>query len=312
MKRFFANPLLFLAVLAAAAHPAAGEEIPPIDKTLYVGAAAETVVGIDGLPLPDGSYIEFRAMYKPSATLLPITYSPESSLVDSRNRLLATSFVGAGVTRPARGRGRFAACVGGMDTTNSYVVRLFHGSTPGESLAYCDSRPFTYDADETRTVTNVQFTVWKALDGSPLEDTDGDGLVDIAEEKITGTEPDDWDSDGDGFSDGFEHTHGMDPLQTYELAIRLTATPVDESLLDADAPPMHLYDVTWASVSGLTYNLEYLDDMLAPEENWTYIATVTASNAHTAVPIDDWHLTNSAGFFRVWTVLPRDGVPAGE
>ena len=309
MNRIFKKSLPILAALVAGAQVAVGDVQPPIARNLYVGAASDMVLGFDGLPVPDGSYIEFRAMYKAGSVWK--AYSPQSDLI-GRNPLLTTSSVGSGVIRPARGRGRFAACVCGLATTNAYVVRLFDGPTPEESVAYCDSLPFTYGDDATRTVTNVLFTTWKTLDGAELADTDGDGLVDIAETSLAFTDPDDWDTDGDGFSDGFEHTHGMDPLQSYELVIRLTATPVDESLLDADSPPVHLYDVTWASVSGLTYNLEYLDDMLAPEENWTGITNVTATGTETAVPVDEWYLDNPSGFFRVWTVLPRDGAPAGE
>lgn len=303
MKRIFKKSLPILVALAAGAQVAVGEVQTPLARNLYVGAASDAVLGFDGLPVADGSHIEFRAMYWVGNEWK--AYAPESSWVDTRNPLLATSSVGAGVIPSARGRGRFAACVCGLETTNAYVVRIFDGPTPEESVAYCDSRPFTYAADATRTVTNVLFRTWKALDGSDLADTDGDGLVDLAETTHSMTATNKWDTDGDGFSDGFEYTHGMDPLNSYELAIRLTATPVDESLLDADAPPMHLYDVTWASVSGLTYNLEYVGDMLEPEEDWIGITNVTATDTETAVPVDEWYLDNPSGFFRVWTVLPE-------
>lgn len=47
--------------------------------------------------------------------------------------------------------------------------------------------------------------------GGSAEDTDGDGLSD-AEEFQRGTDPDNPDSDSDGFDDGFEVGHGMDAL----------------------------------------------------------------------------------------------------
>ncbi|MBR4252584.1 MAG: hypothetical protein IKQ15_09875 [Kiritimatiellae bacterium] len=305
MNHGIKKTLMALAALAAVAPLAWG-----FANNLYVGAVGDQVIGFDGLPIPDGSRIEFRKMYK--AGPVWTAYAPEADLVDTRNPLLAESAVGAGVIPSARGRGKFAACVCGLDTNNAYVVRLFSGPTPGESVAYCDSRPFTYADDDTRTVTNVTFGVWKALDGSPLEDTDGDGLVDVAETTLSATDPDNWDTDGDGFSDGFEHTHGMDPRAPYFLDIRLAATPVPEDLLADDEGPVYLYDVAWPSISGLTYNLEYVADMLAEDEDWVGITNVTAIDTNTVVPVDDWHLDHPRGFFRVWTVLPTNGAPAGE
>lgn len=305
MNHGIKKTLMALAALAAVAPLAWG-----FANNLYVGAVGDQVIGFDGLPIPDGSRIEFRKMYKAGSVWT--AYAPEADLVDTRNPLLAESAVGAGVIPSARGRGKFAACVCGLDTTNAYVVRLFSGPTPGESVAYCDSRPFTYADDDTRTVTNVTFGVWKALDGSPLEDTDGDGLVDVAETTLSATDPDNWDTDGDGFSDGFEHTHGMDPRAPYFLDIRLAATPVPEDLLADDEGPVYLYDVAWPSISGLTYNLEYVTDMLAEDEDWVGITNVTAIDTNTVVPVDDWHLDHPRGFFRVWTVLPTNGAPAGE
>jgi hypothetical protein len=277
--------------------------------TLYVGTLND-VNGFDGRPLPDGSHIEFRRMYKAGNTWM--AYTPQSPWVETRNPLKATSKAGAGVIQSARGRGLFAACVSGLEQNTQYVARVFSGPTPEESVAYCDSRPFTYTADNTRAVTNVTFgVVWKAMDGSVLEDTDGDGLVDLAEQTLT-TDPDDWDTDGDGFSDGFEHSHYMNPKEAYYLAVQLSTTPADEELLDADEPPVYFYDVTWASISGLTYNLEFVNDMMAPDEDWVGITNVTATGTNTAVPVDEMHLESPRGFFRVWTVLPETAPDNGE
>ena len=286
----------------------------PLAANLYVGTL-DDLTGFDGLPVPDGSYIEFRTMYKAGTGLAQwMTYAPESTWIETRNPLKATSKVGAGVIQSARGHGLFAACVSGLEPDKRYVARVFSGPTPEESVAYCDSRPFTYTADDTRSVTNVTFSsVWKAMDGSVLDDTDtdGDGLSDLIETSLSLTEPDDWDTDGDGFSDGFEYMHGMDPREPYCLAIQLAATPVDEELLEEGDNPVFYYDVAWPSVSGLTYHLEYLGDMRAEEEGWVGVTNVTAAGTNMAVPVDDWYLDNPRGFFRVWTVLPTNGVPAG-
>lgn len=304
MERINGKTKALLAGLAALFAVSGVAWSKPLAANLYVGTLKD-VTGFDGRPLPDGSYIEFRTMFKAGNTWM--TYTPESTWLEIRNPLKTTSKVGYGVIESARGRGLFAACVSGLETTNQYVARLFSGPTPEESVAYCDSTPFIYTADDTRSVTNVSFGIWKALDGSTLEDTDGDGLVDLAETELALTDPDDWDTDGDGFSDGFEWSHGMDPMAQYYLDIRLATTPVygEEELLDAEESQVYLYDVAWPSISGLTYYLEFVDDMKAPEEAWVGITNVTATGTNTAVPVDEQHFDNPRGFFRVWTVLPE-------
>ena len=311
MKRVF---VIMAAMAAVFAGRVMAEERPPLAANLYVGTLSD-VTGFDGLPLPDGSHIEFRPMYKAGTGLASwMVYFPKSSWVETRNPLKATSKVGAGVIQAARGRGLFAACVSGLATTNPYVARLFSGPTPEESVAYCDSQPFSYTGDATRSVTNVTFGAWKAMDGSTLEDTDGDGLVDLAETTLSDTDPDDWDTDGDGFSDGFEHVHGMDPKAPYFLDIRLASTPAypDEELMDSDEAQVYFYDVAWPSISGLTYNLEFVEDVQAPDEDWIGITNVTATGTNTAVPVDEQHFTSPRGFFRVWTILPEDAPDSGE
>ena len=47
----------------------------------------------------------------------------------------------------------------------------------------------------------------------PLQDTDGDGLTDVAETTTYHTNPANADSDGDGMQDGVEVTNGLDPLR---------------------------------------------------------------------------------------------------
>lgn len=323
--------VIMAAMAAVFAGRVMAEERPPLAANMYVGTLSD-VTGFDGLPLPDGSYIEFRPMYKAGTGLASWrVYPPESSWLEERNPLKATSKVGAGVIQSARGRGLFAACVSGLATTNPYVARLFSGPTPEESVAYCDSRPFSYTGDATRSVTNVTFGAWKAMDGSTLDDTDtdGDGLSDLVETAMSATDPDDWDTDSDGFSDGFEYTHGMNPLEPYMLAVQLEIVSDDEAWQEAGEEPEPLYSLTWAALSGRTYRVEYQPTM-SPENTWTVIAEEQAPDTtekfmyHLEEVEDDDMFesirTNSSGFFRVRrmnystnTVEPSDEeVPSGE
>ena len=312
MKRVFS---IMAAMTALFAGMVLADERPPLAANMYVGTLTD-VTGFDGLPLPDGSHIEFRPMYKAGTGLASwMVYAPESSWLETRNPLKATSKVGAGVIESARGHGLFAACVSGLATTNPYVARLFSGPTPEESVAYCDSRPFSYTGDATRSVTNVTFGVWKAMDGSNLDtatDTDGDGLADSVEDLLTFTEPDNPDTDGDGFSDGFEYAHNMDPLEPYQLAIGLEiVSPNDESWQDAGVEPEPLYSLTWAALSGRTYQVEYQPTMSPVDagNSWkpisrTNISVTTDKLMYHLEEIEDADVfeeisIGSSGFFRV-------------
>lgn len=313
MKSFHGKTRTLLVGLAAWAAGICCAWASPLAANLYVGTL-EDLYGFDGRLQPDGTYIEFREQYKVGTGLAGwTTYAPESSWLETRNPLKGTSEVGAGVIESARGHGLFAECVSGLETDKRYVARVFSGPTPEESVAYCDSRPFVYTADDTQPVTNVTFTTWKAMDGSLLEDTDGDGLVDLAETTLSDTDKEDWDTDGDGFSDGFEHVHGMNPKAPYFLDIRLATTPAytDEKLQDSAEGQLYFYDVAWPSISGLTYNLEFVEDIQAEDDEWIGITNVTATGTNTAVPVDEQHFNSPRGFFRVWTVLPEEN-PVGE
>lgn len=284
----------------------------PLAANLYVGTLKD-VNGFDGRALPDGSYIEFRTMYKAGSTWM--TYAPTSAWLETRNPLKAKSKVGYGVIESARGRGLFAACVSGLDPTNQYVARLFSGPTPEESVAYCDSTPFIYTADDTRSVTNVTFGDWKAMDGSILDietDSDGDGLADSVESLSALTDPDNPDTDGDGFSDGFEFEFSMNPLEPYQLEVRLDiVSPNDESWQDAGVEPEPLYSLTWSALSGRTYRVEYQPSMrpASTADEWKVISKVS-TNAPTAkftyyleeIEDDDTFdrvMASPSGFFRV-------------
>ena len=330
MKYIIKKSLVFLSVLVAGASLSWAQE-DPVAAHMYVGTLVD-VNGFDGQPLPDGSYIEFRTMYKAvvgsgtGTRTNQVAYSPESALVESRNPLKATSKVGAGVIPSARGRGLFAACVSGLEKDKQYVVRLFDGPTPEESVAYCDSGAFTYSTDRTRSATNVTFGgVWKALNGTPLDtetDSDGDGLPDSVEILRALTDPDNPDTDGDGFSDWFEYTHqyaeGMDPTNAFDansLSIRLVSTPVPEEMLAADEESINLYDVTWDSIPDVTYHLQFVTNMLGLDRDWRgneIVSSVTATETNTSVFVGEQHLVYPAGFFRVLMDIPTDGVPAGE
>jgi DNA-binding beta-propeller fold protein YncE len=75
-------------------------------------------------------------------------------------------------------------------------------------------------------------------------DRDCDGLWDLDEQR-KGTDPDDWDSDGDGFPDGYEVDWGMNPLVSSPSSPDTTAPAL--------AAPAQL---TWASTNTLKFEFD--------------------------------------------------------
>ena len=88
-------------------------------------------------------------------------------------------------------------------------------------------------------------------------DTDGDGLSDLFEERVSGTDPNDPDTDGDGTNDGGERDFGTDPLD-------LNSYP---GIADFFYEPRSgIVVVTWYSVPERHYFLEWSSDLAA--DNW--------------------------------------------
>lgn len=63
------------------------------------------------------------------------------------------------------------------------------------------------------------------LEGSSSTDTDGDGITDIDERVLFGTDPLRADTDGDGFTDGVEIIKGFDPLDAASEAVIVYRSP---------------------------------------------------------------------------------------
>jgi hypothetical protein len=70
----------------------------------------------------------------------------------------------------------------------------------------------------------------------PASDADGDGLTYEVERKAYGTDPSNWDSDGDGVGDGEEVASGSNPLVAEAQAAVPVEATTSEPAIDAPAP----------------------------------------------------------------------------
>jgi hypothetical protein len=92
-------------------------------------------------------------------------------------------------------------------------------------------------------------------------DTDGDGLSDGAEVHVHGTNPLLTDSDGDGFTDGFEVSTGFDPASAASNPDTLSSIH-------------HAVEFRFAAATGESYRIEASTDL----ELWSIIETGIPGN----------------------------------
>gem|GEM_PF-6649955 len=139
----------------------------------------------------------------------------------------------------------------------------------GVTFTSCTSRLNGSDARPEKTLNDVSGFLTRL-------DTDGDGLPDDWEQQYfgstTGGNPN-VDSDGDGVSNYAEFVAGTSPLDP-----NARLTPVS---ITSDATTVTL---TFRTVTGKRYQLEYSDDIAAP--TWTNLGNVVAADSDSLVLTD--------------------------
>lgn len=124
------------------------------------------------------------------------------------------------------------------------------------------------------------------ISGEEDVDSDEDGIPDALENGPLGTLPNNRDSDGDGWDDYFEVTHGG--------YLNANEKNLIDLLLEAANPPT----VSWWTIPGLVYRLGYYRQAENPDaysEVWSGAATET----NLEVDVEDVAV-DPKGFFRVW------------
>lgn len=137
-------------------------------------------------------------------------------------------------------------------------ARVFNAPSVAEATFYADSAPVTIGARDTAVV--VEFGPLQPLDG---DDDDGDGLIN-SWEKLLGT--DDRltaDYDDDGISDYHEMLAGTAPDDpSSRLAFHKIHREKTPRVIKAGEPPVRPVQVSWQSVPGKRYQLEYLAQLI--------------------------------------------------
>ena len=119
-----------------------------------------------------------------------------------------------------------------------------------------------------------------------LLDSDGDGLNDT-DEALAGTDPLNPDTDSDGSLDGAEAEAGTDPLDGTSL-FRITRLVKD--------PITGFVTVTWSSVPGRSYALEYSSDMI----NWQEASSGIRAVGPGTSQLDPRAIGEGQRFYRVY------------
>lgn len=287
--------LLVPAVLPGLARAQVGISLAIGNTVAATDALGRILPGSDGNP--DGSCrVEIRQIFVGGIL------APTDALLDTYNPLMTNSHLGRGVIGDLTGLYAETFLDRSVLATNkSYYARVFDRPPAQTPLYYADTPPFSLPPTSEPSV-NAEFGPLKRVDGTdPDPDTDSDGIPDVIETEIIGTSIYDEDSDEDGWDDLFEYLYGspMDPNDYVPLTIDVRAPEF------AGEPPVPVtpYTVSWWSLPGMWYQLEYHPDTVDAGD-YEVIDTYRAAADELAVDVDGWvnQEFQRTGFFRVWAL----------
>ena len=269
---------------------------------LVVGNNEALCYHVIGWPFADGSLVEIRGLYPESGggggTRLPPTTDPEQ--VNAHNPLTHATVMGTNVIQPNSGMFSTTFRSSELFRTNSAQNRFYVRAYDERSLYYADSQVF--DGAENGTIA-VLFEAVRLVSGEEDVDSDGDGIPDVMESELLGTNPGMADTDEDGWNDLLElqYSDYLQPTEPnpIELEVELAEyDPESEELLN---PTL----AKWWTIPTIPYRLDFAEAMLE-EPDWTKIWDGVASGAELEVDIHDWmYGVFERGFFRVRAIPPN-------
>ena len=204
------------------------------------------------------------------------------------NPLVRNSHIGHGAigTRPGLFSENFT---NRLESGVQYFARVFDRATAEAALYYADSVLFDEPASH-ETSREVVFGGMKLVSGEDDPDPDGDGIP-TGMEVDMGLDPNNPDSDRDGYGDRFEVLHSA----------FLSPTEPDSNEIRLDSPEaVGEHRAVWWSIPDVAYRLEYTDAMTDPEA-FTEIWSGTASQTNLEISVEDWVTNSPMGFFR-WAI----------
>lgn len=263
--------LVILAALCPFVAVRVDAQIPP-QVSQFIGVSAQ--IADEKGELLNGTD-KFAAQYGVSPVLgdfVQVLYTADGVIYpplangapDSRNVIIQTSRIGAGMSPALARSGKFSTALTPRPSGGSRIfVRVFNDSTPEGASFYGDSQVFTVSAVSNTTFMAAITSTDKAL---RPDDADGDGLIDSLE-IAQGSDPYAADTDGDDYSDADEYVAGTDALSENSF-------PMITSIASSGAG---LSKLTWSPmVSGRTYRV-YYSESLAGMNFGTNIAGIYVS-----------------------------------
>ena len=180
--------------------------------------------------------------------------------------------------------GFFSVAIGDpRPLSGQMFVRVFNAPNLDDASFYADSQVLTLSGNNSLIAEFGSTT-------NPLDprDFDDDGLNNSWEKSLN-SDPNDPDTDGDNMIDGWEFRAGTDMKDETSvfLAVHISAASPDDALL------------SWASVAGKQYQVEYMDITGAGPLCYSNVsAVITADSEMTATTITNG-LSGGTGKYRV-------------
>jgi len=302
LNRRLVVAVMFLAVTAGA--PAA------IVDSLYLGNSAPVldvlgrpVQGTWGQDSNECARVEIREVGEGIEPPDPVTGESDNVA----NPLFLETQMGHNAV--GRNPGRFSVALPNrLPEGTGFFARVFDPVAP----YYADSAPFLAPttSKQIQAAVNVQFEPMRLISGGADVDSDGDGVPNTMELAL-GMDPDREDSRGDGWDDLFVLMLGdyLNPTNANWIEIA-----IDTPALSADSPARtdaDLYFVSWWTIPGVWYRLEYRVAALDDEDDegaWEEVWTGMAESTELSINVDDLMLEDEdlSGYFRVWAMPYHD------